>query len=108
MKLYRGIRTPEGCEAHIATDSGIRDLPMRNDVRNHSPDGANWGYNGSGPAQLALAILCDALGDVDRAQELYQAFKRRVVACIVTDEWTLTHDKVMEIVACLESGCQAS
>ena len=26
-------------------------------VRNHSPDGFNWGYGGSGPAQLALAIL---------------------------------------------------
>jgi len=25
-------------------------------VRNHSPDGFAWGYGGSGPAQLALAI----------------------------------------------------
>ena len=24
---------------------------------NHSPDGFNWGYGGSGPAQLALAIM---------------------------------------------------
>ena len=27
---------------------------------NHSPDGFNWGYAGSGPAQLALAILLHA------------------------------------------------
>ena len=27
---------------------------------NHSPDGFNWGYGGSGPAQLALALLLDA------------------------------------------------
>ncbi len=26
-------------------------------VYNHSPDGFNFGYGGSGPAQLALAIL---------------------------------------------------
>jgi Family of unknown function (DUF6166) len=26
-------------------------------VRKHSPDGFNWGYGGSGPAQLALALL---------------------------------------------------
>jgi len=25
-------------------------------MRNHSPDGFNWGYGGSGPAQTALAI----------------------------------------------------
>jgi hypothetical protein len=28
--------------------------------RNHSPDGFEWGYHGSGPAQLALAILLHA------------------------------------------------
>lgn len=27
------------------------------EMRNHSPDGFNWGYGGSGPAQLALAIM---------------------------------------------------
>ncbi len=26
-------------------------------IINHSPDGFNWGYGGSGPAQLALAIM---------------------------------------------------
>ena len=26
-------------------------------VRNHSPDGFSWGDGGSGPAQLALALL---------------------------------------------------
>lgn len=26
-------------------------------VRNHSPTGFAWGYGGSGPAQLALAVL---------------------------------------------------
>src|SRR5204863_5783137 len=29
-------------------------------VINHSPDGFAWGYGGSGPAQLALAILLAA------------------------------------------------
>ena len=28
-------------------------------VRNHSPDGFAWGYGGSGPAQLALAICLE-------------------------------------------------
>lgn len=36
-----------------------RDLDPRLDLRNHSPTGFAWGYGGSGPAQLALAILAD-------------------------------------------------
>ncbi len=41
----------------IATDGSQIPLPPRFDVRNHSPSGFEWGYGGSGPAQLALAIL---------------------------------------------------
>lgn len=36
-------------------------------VWNHSPDGFNWGYGGSGPAQLALAILLLTLEDEEQA-----------------------------------------
>jgi hypothetical protein len=45
---------------------------------NHSPDGFNWGYGGSGPAQLALAILLRIL-TVDEAMKLHQAFKFKVI-----------------------------
>lgn len=34
-------------------------LDARLDLVNHSPTGFAWGYGGSGPAQLALAILAD-------------------------------------------------
>ncbi len=37
---------------------------------NHSPDGFNWGYGGSGPAQLALAIMLQLKGKPDGYQEL--------------------------------------
>lgn len=47
-------------------------------IRNHSPDGFNWGYGGSGPAQLSLAILMKYL-PVEYALELYQDFKFSVV-----------------------------
>lgn len=33
-----------------------RALDPRFDLRFHSPDGFEWGYGGSGPAQLALAL----------------------------------------------------
>lgn len=41
---------------------------------NHSPDGFNWGYAGSGPAQLALAIL------LEQALSHYQQFKWDVIS----------------------------
>lgn len=49
-------------------------------VRNHSPTGFAWGYEGSGPAQLALALLLDFTGDRGFAAAHYQTFKRDVVA----------------------------
>ncbi len=43
---------------------------------NHSPDGFNWSYGGSGPAQLALAIVLQITGKADG----YQEFKWNVIA----------------------------
>jgi hypothetical protein len=48
-------------------------------VRNHSPSGFEWGYGGSGPAQLALEILLE-LVDRKTAEFLYQDFKRAFIA----------------------------
>ena len=49
-------------------------------VRSHSPSGFAWGYLGSGPSQLALAILLwRGLGRQD-ALAFYQYFKEEVVA----------------------------
>ena len=48
-------------------------------IWNHSPDGFNWGYSGSGPAQLALAILLRVTDQVT-AQRYHQRFKAEVVA----------------------------
>jgi len=44
-------------------------------VWNHSPTGFECGYGGSGPAQLALAILLKAGLSNERACHLHQAFK---------------------------------
>ena len=48
-------------------------------VINHSPDGFAWGYGGSGPGQLALAICLKLLGK-EKAIECYQDFKTRLIA----------------------------
>ena len=48
-------------------------------VHNHSPDGFSWGYGGSGPSQLALALLLEVT-DEGTAVANYQAFKFDVIA----------------------------
>ena len=57
-------------------------------VRNHSPTGPAWGYSGSGPAQLALAVLL-AVTDEVTAERFYQKFKRDVLSLIEADRWAL-------------------
>ena len=49
-------------------------------VLNHSPDGFEWGYSGSGPAQLSLAILLHAGASKERAVEMHQNLKAQVIA----------------------------
>ncbi len=91
MKIYRGRRTETGC---VVTVDG-HDLPPRLDLFNHSPTGFEWGYHGSGPAQLALALLADATGDDKLALRLYQDFKRDTIANYSQsefDDWQLTQD----------------
>lgn len=92
MTTYYGARDENGV-CHVFADDDP--LPPRLDLRNHSPTGFEWGYGGSGPAQLALAILADHLDSTDLALRLYQAFKREVIAGLDrTKPWTMTDDYI--------------
>jgi len=80
MVTYHGKKTERGCLVMREDgDESLDFLKLRLDVRGHSPSGFNWGYGGSGPAQLALALLADATGDDDLAQVLHQEYKWVVV-----------------------------
>ncbi len=68
---------------------------MRLDLRRHSPAGFEFGYSGSGPAQLSLAVLADAIGP-ERAIDLYQKFKAAFVAKASGDEFRVTLEQVRE------------
>ena len=106
MKHYVGGRTPLGCEVDVIdkeAPGGGYPLNLRLDLRNHSPSGPEWGYGGSGPAQLALALLADALGDDERAQRMYQDFKFRVVGRLPHDKWELSQEDIVQTVAELEA-----
>jgi len=95
MKTYEGRR--EGYAA-LVTVNGRR-LNPRLDLWNHSPTGFEWGYGGSGPAQLALAILADHLADNQQAIDLHQRFKWNVVAELPRKRWTLTSPEIDQAVA---------
>jgi len=87
MKTYEGRR--QGCAVIVTVDG--RPLNPRLDLYNHSPTGFEWGYCGSGPAQLALAILADHLADDRQALDVYQRFKWAVIVELPRKRsWTLT------------------
>jgi hypothetical protein len=100
MKTYSGIRGRTGL-CHISVWGGkSRKLPARRDLFNHSPDGFEWGYEGSGPAQLALALLADALEDDELAIALHQQFKRARIARLDRDaRWQMTEQDIRNWVA---------
>jgi hypothetical protein len=126
MKTYHGMRL-ERCI--VVVRDGRRRYPLdpKNDIHNHSPD-FEWGYCGSGPAQLALALVADACqhvcpdcnGDsavimdgpcpecggkgvvVDEQAiqpAVYQEVTRVLVAGIGESDWILSEDEIRRLVA---------
>lgn len=96
MKRYAGTRKDGVAEVTV----NGRPLNPRFDLWNHSPTGFEWD-DGSGPAQLALALLADALEDDADANQWYQEFKREVVAAFGHDDWALTDAQIRRAVQAL-------
>lgn len=65
-------------------------------VYNHSPDGFCWGYGGSGPAQMALAIMLEII-DEKSALNSYQDFKWAVIAKLPQGDFNIRIDRFKEI-----------
>jgi len=70
MKTYHGHHYGAGVEVEeTVRGPGFemkrqrRPLDPRLDLANHSPSGFAWGDGGSGPAQLAPAVLADLYGE---------------------------------------------
>lgn len=109
MKHYSGIRRgfPDRRGEAVVTihETGRppRPLDPRLDLRNHSPTGCEWGYAGSGPAQLALALAADTLGDDDRALAVYAGLKFILIAALPVGEWTISAKDVLAIIVAIEA-----
>jgi len=74
--VYKGFRGLDGAVVKVyrLSDNGevLECVPLRHVVR-HSPTGFEWGYGGSGPADLSLSLLTHAVGP-EAAERLYQEF----------------------------------
>lgn len=83
-KVYFGHRSTPAQQggrgnAHVDVVENGRRRPLPHRPGGPSPDGFEWGYGGSGPAETARCILWDYLGhEPDRG--LYQLFKRSFIA----------------------------
>jgi hypothetical protein len=97
MAVYRGYRYKDAGPLVVTKDGVVLSPEPSQKVWNHSPDGFQWGYGGSGPAQLALALLLDVAGGSDEdkrlAVRLHQDFKRDFV-CGWGDKWEMTTEEI--------------
>lgn len=101
MKTYRGRRLGSA-EDLSGIEVTVNNRPLRHQVR-HNPTGFEWGYGGSGPADLALSILWNFLGK-EPSRILYMDFKSRFVARW-KDKWEITS---LEIQSWIDSGDYAN
>ena len=107
-KIYRGQRPADDeigdCRVVVIEAGRARPLPH---VKRHSPDGFEWGYGGSGPADLALSLLADYFGERPRKFDgnayeqyrclaLYQSFKARFIAAAPREGFAITSDQIAE------------
>jgi len=80
---YRVERQTSGVSLNRIGENGVH-VPVTPAaslaVYSHSPTGFEFGYGGSGPAQLALAILLDAGFTPEWALRIHQDFKWEFVA----------------------------
>lgn len=102
---YLGRRVPSAKVpyAGVTVLVGRHELTPNHSQRvfNHSPDGFEWGYGGSGPSQLALAILLDFLeakkkNDAATQEALHwkHEFKTHFVSRFEHGEWYLTGSQI--------------
>lgn len=112
VRYYAGIVVTNHSYALVRIgEKGATEIPTRQDLRNHSPDGPNWGYSGSGPAQCALAICCDLLGDDRQALRVYQEFKSQYIALLPQGvTWCRSVEEVWAVLAaiCRKKGLEVA
>lgn len=101
MKTYEGRAPKDGGPGTIIVIDGDSNKTVLPAPQRHSPDGFQWGYGGSGPADTAYALLLDVTGLIP-PPVMYQRFKFEVVANFDL-EFTITENEIQKWVEEYES-----
>jgi hypothetical protein len=70
-------------------------LNSRHDLARHSTTQFEWGYPGSGAAQLALGLLA-AVTDQTTALAYYQQYKDKIIALLKCNHWEMSTSVILQ------------
>lgn len=93
MRTFTAHRNEDmgSVRVHVSYPNG-QSLPLVHRVH-HSPSGMEWGYSGSGPADLARSILWEVIGE-EPESALYQKFKHDFVSAAPYEGFILHEDEI--------------
>jgi hypothetical protein len=91
-KTFRGYITDEDWAVFL----NGKELDPHYEHCNHSPTGLSWGYNGSGPAQLAFAMLYEVTQDLEFTRKHHQDLKRELISQLdQNSNWSITEEEIL-------------
>jgi hypothetical protein len=91
---YAGARGPDGAVKVVRIRNGVQEpLEGRWHHTGFSHGQFNWGYGGSGPADLARSIIADLIGTDNPDPAIYQPFKWEFVSSW-GDRWEISLDEI--------------
>ena len=88
----------DGGDIVCKRNNGVKTTNVQQRIAYHSPDGFEWGYGGSGPAEFALNILAMFV-DREKAFELHQDFKWKFIAPMPQEGGTIKKDDITAWIA---------
>jgi hypothetical protein len=97
VSVFKGIR--EGSRCSVTVNG--KPLDPRPNLGDNAAEGFDWGSQGAGATQLALAIVAHHAGD-DVALRVHRKFAKAVIAGLPLEGWTLKSDDVEMALSVLE------
>jgi hypothetical protein len=97
-RAYRGERLPTGRRVYVLGPDGAERLVPRSRASRCS---YSWGCNGAGSQELAWALIRDATGDRQLADDWYLDLSIEIVSRLDSDEFEL---RASDVVTWLEAS----
>lgn len=88
-KAYHARRTPDGPWVQVDGED-LKQVQEADKISVSSEEAFDWGYSGSGPARLALAIIVHVTKDIRLAKIIQDDFLQEVISQMPEEGFTLT------------------